>query len=134
MKEARRHLFDAIERLQQDILGNKIKDEPMDTFTLKQLGSIISKQHKQLKKDYEKSLDLKYSIQWKIISPYRALEMAKNIFANGDFKKLREQIRLYKKKDQVFNDNFADFNRRQTAFYSSDRSDIAPFFLPLYFP
>ena len=124
LKEASSHLNDAIERLQQDILGNKIKDEPMDTFTLKQLGSIISKQHKQLKKEYEKSLDLKYSLQCKIISPYRALEIAKNIFANGDFKKLREQTRIYKKKEQIFNSNFGDFNRRQSAFFSSDRSDI----------
>ncbi|MBR1395955.1 MAG: MobA/MobL family protein, partial [Selenomonadaceae bacterium] len=124
LKEASSHLNDAIERLQQDILGNKLKEEPMDTFTLKQLGSIISKQHKQLKKEYEKSLDLNFALQSKIISPYRALEMAKNIFVNGDFKKLREQTHLYKKKEQLFNSNFADFNRRQAAFYSSDRSDI----------
>ena len=124
LKEASRHLYDAIERLQQEILENKLQEEPMDTFTLKQLGSIISKQHEQLKKDYEKSLDLKYSLQWKIISPYRALEMAKNIFSNGDFKKLREQTRIYKKKEQLFNSNFDDFNRRQAAFYSSNRNDI----------
>ena len=96
----------------------------MDTFTLKQLGSIISKHHKLLKKEYEKSLDLKFSLQRKIISPYRALEMAKNIFVNGDFKKLREQTRIYEKKEQTFATDFDSFNKRQSAFFVSDRSDI----------
>ena len=124
LREASSHLNEAVDRLKQDILEIRLQETPMDTFTIKQLGSIISRQHKQLKKEYEKTLDLKFSLQRKIISPYRALEMAKNIFVKGDFKKLREQTRIYKKKELLFNSNFHDFNRRQAAFYSSDRSDI----------
>ena len=45
------------------------------------------------------STDLDKAVE--IISPQRAIAMAKNIFVHGDFKRLREIMHRYKKDEQL---------------------------------
>ena len=66
-------------------------------------GGCIFHAHHQyfgLKKKYEYTLAQKFKIQREIISPERAVFMAKNIFVHGAYKRLREEMRRYKKAEQ----------------------------------
>ena len=89
---------------------------------MKQLLSIIRKQYHGKKKEFDKTLAIQHKLRLKVISTNRAMEMAKNIFAKGDFKKLREKERLYNKQLQQFNVKLEQFNNRQTALVA----DIQP--------
>ena len=116
LKEASRHLDDAVDRLRQTIIDNKMKKEaqaPQKVFKLKQLLAIIRKQYYSKKKEFDKTLAIQHKLRLKVISTNRAMEMAKNIFAKGDFKKLREKERLYNKQLQQFNVKLEQFNNRQ---------------------
>lgn len=69
-----------------------------------------------MKKEYEKQLDLKYSYNHKIISPLRAVSMAKNIFVKNDLKNLRASLRQLKKDNEKFNRNLAEYHQREENF------------------
>ena len=71
-------------------------------------------------KEYEKTLDLKFELQKRIITPQRALAMAQNIFVHGDFKRLREQVRRHKKDEQRLVQNLIAYNQREKIFQSRD--------------
>ena len=51
-----------------------------------------------------------------MISPLRAVAMAKNIFVKGDLKKLRAALRQYKKDNARFAKNLDSFNKRNLIF------------------
>ena len=73
-----------------------------------------------LKKEHEKTLDLKLDLQQKVISPQRALAMAKNIFVRGDFKRLREAVRRHKKDSLRLAQNLVSFSQQEKIFRSTD--------------
>ena len=75
-------------------------EETQTSFKTREVYDLIHRQYHGLKKDYENNFALKLRLQHQIISPQRALAMAKNIFMHGDFKRLRESIRQYKKDEQ----------------------------------
>ena len=101
LKEASRHLDDAVDRLRQAIIDNAVTEEPKNIFKAKEIYNIIRRQFFGLKKEYEKNLALKQNLQKRVISSDRALDMAKNIFVHGNFKKLREAVRQYKKDEKI---------------------------------
>ena len=72
-----------------------------------------------MKKEYEKQLDLKYNYKKKIISPLRAVAMAKNIFVKGNLKKFRLSLRQYKKDSEKFVKNLESFNQREKIFQNT---------------
>jgi hypothetical protein len=82
--------------------------------------NILRGQYFVLKKDYEKQVSLKYSLNHKIISPLRAIAMAKNIFVHGDLKKLRTLLQQFKKDKEKFNKNLESYYQREKIFKSKN--------------
>lgn len=72
-----------------------------------------------MKKEYEKQLDLKYTYRKKIISPLRAVSMAKNIFVKGDLKKLRASFHQLQKDNEKLTKNIEEYNKREEKFKST---------------
>ena len=58
----------------------------------------------------------KFHLQRQIISPDRALAIAKNIFVHGDFKRLREKIRRYKKDEQRLAPELLAYSKEEKEF------------------
>ena len=130
LKVASQHLDDVVLRLRQEIIFNVVAEEPKDIFKTKEIYNIVRRQFFGLKKEYEKSLALKNKLKKRVISLDRAIAIAQNIFTNGDLKKLRERIRLYKKEEQFLTNDFALLSQRDNLFKSKDWSaDERPAFL-----
>ena len=75
-------------------------EAPQSSFKTREVYDLIRRQYFGLKKEYENTLALKFKIQREVMSPERAIFMAKNIFVRGEYKRLREDIRRYKKEEQ----------------------------------
>ena len=115
------NLEHAIDSLKNDIVAQTVADDPpKNIFKPREVYDLIRRQFFGLKKEYERTLDRKSDLQRQIISPQRALAMAKNIFVHGDFKRLREDIRRYKKDEQQLAQKLLAFNQRENIFFSRD--------------
>ena len=99
LKKASDELDKAVSELSNALFAQTM-EEPHTSFKTREVYDLIRRQYHGLKKEYENNFALKLKLRRKIISPERALAMAKNIFARGDFKRLRESIRCYKKDEQ----------------------------------
>ena len=84
------------------------------------LGDLIRRHFFCLKKEHEKTLDLKLDLQQKVISPQRALAIAQNIFVRGELKRLREVIRRRKKDSLRLAQNLAAFSQQEKNFKQTD--------------
>lgn len=92
-------------------------------FQTREVYNILRHQYFTLKKEYEKNLDFKYTYKQKIISPLRAVAMAKNIFVTGDLKKFRLALRQYKKNTEKFSRRMYSFNQREKIFQNTKWTD-----------
>ena len=92
----------------------------LSRFKTREVYDLIRQQFFALKKEHEKTLDLKPELQQKVISPQRALAMAKNIFVRGEFKRLREAIHHCKKDSQRLAQNLVSFSRQERNFKQTD--------------
>ena len=122
LRDTSRHLDEAVERLRQAIIDNAVTEEPKNIFKTKEVYNIIRRQFFGLKKELEKNLAAKHNLQKRVISPDRALAMAKNIFVHGGFKKLREAVRQLKKDEQALAINLINFKSREKSFQNTDWS------------
>ena len=122
LKEVSRHLNDAVDRLRQEIINTAVAEEPKNIFKTKEVYNIVRRQFFGLKKELEKNLALKHNLQKRVISPDRALAMAKNIFVHGGFKKLREAVRQLKKDEQALTVSLINFKSREKSFQNKDWS------------
>ena len=98
LKKSSEQLLDLVKYLQRKMNHPELETEIKNIFTLKEVKEILRQQYHDLKNEHEKLIDRGYELQWKVITPMRAMKMAENIFVNGGYKKLREQKRQYKKK------------------------------------
>ena len=114
------NLEHAIDALKNEIVAQTAADEPKNIFKTREVYDLIRHQFFGLKKEYERTLDKKADLQSRIISPQRALAMAKNIFVHGGFKKLRFDVRCYKKDEQRLAQNLIAYNQREKIFLSCD--------------
>ena len=73
--------------------------EPQTSFKTREVYDLIRQQYRALKEGHEDLFVEKFHLQRQIISPQRAVFMAKNIFVGGKYKRLREAIRRYKKEE-----------------------------------
>ena len=89
-------------------------------FQTQEVYNILRHQYFSLKKEYEKYLDLRYSYRQKIISPLRAVAMAKNIFVKGDLKKFRLSLRQYKKDAENFYRRIDSFHQHEKIFQNTE--------------
>ena len=64
-------------------------------------------------------------MQKRIITPQRAIAMAKNIFVGGDLKRLRATIRQCKKDEQRLAQNIVAVTQREKIFQSRDWSAVS---------
>ena len=99
LKRATIDLDKAVDDLRNALFVKTI-EEPQTSFKTREVYDLIRRQYRTLKKEHEDLFVDKFHLQRQIISPERALAMAKNIFVRGDYKKLREEIRRYKKDEQ----------------------------------
>ncbi len=116
------NLARAVDALQNEIFAQTLTDDNKNIYRTREVYDIIRRQYFGLKKEYEKNLDLKFDLQKRIISPQRAIAMAKNIFVGGDLKRLRATIRQYKKDEQRLAQNIVAFTQSEKIFQSRDWS------------
>ena len=97
-------------------------EEPQTIFKTREVYDLIRQQYHSLKKEYENTFALKLTLKRQIISPQRAMAMAKNIFVHDDFKCLREDIRRYKKNEQTLAKKFQAYDCEEKKFQAQDWS------------
>ena len=107
----------AVDDLKDAIFYQSISDK--NYYKTREVYNILRHQYFSLKKEYEKQLDFKYSYKHKIISPLRAVSMAKNIFVNGDLKNFRLSLRQYKKDEEKFSRCINSFHQREKIFQNT---------------
>ena len=119
------NLAHAVDALQNEIFAQTLSDNNKNIYRTREVYDIIRRQYFGLKKEYEKNLDLKFDFQKHIISPQRAIAMAKNIFVGGDLKRLRATIRQYKKDEQHLAQKIFSFHQRENIFQNRDWSVVS---------
>ena len=119
LKKASDELDKAVADL-SNALFTQTMEEPQTSFKTREVYDLIRRQYHGLKKEYENTFALKLKLRHKIISPKRAMAMAKNIFVHGDFKRLRENIRRYKKAEQQLAKKFLAYNKEEKKFQRKD--------------
>ena len=112
----------AVDALQNEIFAQTIKDEQKNIYRTREVYDIIRRQYFGLKKEYERTLNQKFDLQKRIITPQRAIAMAKNIFVSGDLKRLRATIRQYKKDEHRLAQNIVAVTQSEKIFQSRDWS------------
>ena len=120
LKQASLNLDQAVDALRNEIFAQSQSDKHKNIFKTREVYELIRNQFFAIKKEYEQTLEQKFSLQRQIISPQRALAMAKNIFVHGDFKKLRDDLRRFKKDEQRLAKKLLAFNQRENIFLSRD--------------
>lgn len=130
LRQSCSNLDHAVDELRDAIVVKTVSNENKEIFKTKEVYDVIRCQYFALKKEYDKTLDLKFDIQQKIISSQRALSMAKNLFLHGALKTLREALRKYRKDEQCFAKNLSELNLREKNFLNRDwSSEERHFFL-----
>ena len=119
LKQASEELKQAVDNL-RNALVTKTLEEPQTSFKTREVYDLIRQQYHALKKESEELFFAKFHLQRQVISPERALAMAKNIFVHGDFKRLREKIRRYKKDEKRLALKFRDYDREEQKFQNQD--------------
>ena len=97
-------------------------EEPQTSFKTREVYNLIRRQYRALKKEKEDLFVAKFHLQRQIISPQRAIFMAKNIFVHGDFKRLREEMRRYKKDEQRLAPKLLAYAKEEKEFQKRDWS------------
>ncbi len=121
LKRASEELDKAVDALRNELFA-KTKEEPQTSFRTREVYDLIRRQYRALKKEHEDLFVEKFHIQRQIISPQRAIFMAKNIFVNGAYKRLREEVRRYKKEEQKLAPKLLDYAKEEKEFQKRDWS------------
>ena len=120
LKRESDNLARAVDALQNEIFAQTINDEQKNIYRTREVYDIIRRQYFGLKKEYERTLNQKFDLQKRIITPQRAIAMAKNVFVSGDLKRLRATIRQYKKDEQRLAQNIVAVTQSEKIFQSRD--------------
>ena len=97
-------------------------EEPQTSFRTREVYDLIRQQYRALKKEKEDLFVAKFRLQRQTISPQRAMFMAKNIFVRGEYKRLREEIRRYKKAEQKLIPKLLAYAKEEKEFQTRDWS------------
>lgn len=119
LRQSTLELDKAVDEL-RNVLFTKTQEEPQTTFKTREVYNLIRKQYAALKEERQGLFIPKLRVKRKIISPQRATAMAKNIFVHGDFRRLRESIRRYKKDEQRFNQKSLAYSKEEKEFQTRD--------------
>ena len=121
LKRASEELEKAVNDLRNELFA-QTKEESQTSFKTREVYDLIRRQYRTLKKEHENLFVEKFHLQRQIISPERAIFMAKNIFVHGDYKKLREEIRRYKKEEQRLAPKLLAYAKEEKEFQKRDWS------------
>ena len=121
LKRASEELDKAVDDLRNALFAKTIQ-EPQTSFKTREVYDLIRRQYRDLKKEHEDLFVEKFQLQRQIISPERAIFMAKNIFVHGDYKRLRENIRRYKKEEQRLAPKLLAYDKEEKEFQKRDWS------------
>ena len=119
LKRASEELEKAVNDL-RNALFEQTMEEPQTSFKTREVYELIRRQHRALKKEHEDLFVEKFHLQRQIISPERAIFMAKNIFVRGNFKRLREEVRRYKKAEQKLAPKLLAYAKEEKMFKERD--------------
>ena len=114
---------DELDKVVDDLsnaLSTQTMEEPQTSFKTREVYDFIRRQYSKLKEEREELFGQKFWLKRKIISPERAIAIAiaKNIFVHGEFKRLREQIRRYKKDEQRLAQKLFAYRKEEKEFNS----------------
>ena len=121
LRQANHELEQAVDEL-KNALFTKTLEEPQTTFKTREVYNLIRHQYSALKEERQDLFVQKVHLQRQIISPQRALAMAKNIFVHGDYKRLRKEIRRYKKAEQRLTQKSLAYSKEEKEFQTRDWS------------
>ena len=121
LKQASEELDKAVDDLRNALFA-KTMEETQTSFKTREVYDLIRRQYRALKKEHEDLFVEKFHLQREVISPQRAIFMAKNIFVHGDFKRLREKIRRYKKEEQKLAPKLLAYAKEEKEFQKRDWS------------
>ncbi len=121
LKRASEELDKAVDDLRNALFA-KTLEESQTSFKTREVYDLIHQQYRALKKEHEDLFVEKFHIQRQIISPERAIFMAKNIFVRGEYKRLREKIRRYKKEEQKLAPKLLAYAKEEKEFQKRDWS------------
>ena len=121
LKRASDELEKAVDSLRNELFTQTIQ-EPQTSFRTREVYDLIRQHYRALKKEKEDLFVDKFQLQRQIISPQRAIFMAKNIFVHGDFKRLREEFRRYKKNEQRLAPKLLAYAKDEKQFQTRDWS------------
>ena len=119
LKRASEELDKAVDDLRNALFA-KTLEEPQTSFRTREVYDLIRQQYRALKKEKEELFVAKFHLQRQIISPQRAIFMAKNIFVRGDYKRLRKEIRRYKKEEQRLAPKLLAYAKEEKEFQTRD--------------
>ena len=118
LKETSENLNRAVEQIQNELVAQS--GETKDIYKTREVYDIIRRQFFELKKEYEKTLDTKITLQRKIISPQRAISIAQNIFTQRKLKTLRFSLRHLKRDSLKLNQKINEYRQREFVFLNKD--------------
>ena len=121
LKRASAELDKAVDDLRNALFAQTM-EEPQSNFKTREVYDLIRQQHRALKKEKEELFFAKFHLQRQIISPKRAIFMAKNIFVHGEYKRLREEIRRHKKNEQRLAPKLLAYAKEEKEFQTRDWS------------
>ena len=121
LKRANIDLDKAVDDLRNALFAKKM-EEPQTSFKTREVYDLIRQQYCALKKEHENFFADKFHLQRQIISPERAIFMAKNIFVRGECKRLREEIQRYKKNEQRLAPKLLAYTEEEKQFQTRDWS------------
>ena len=121
LRRASTELDKAVNELRNELFAQTI-EEPQTSFKTREVYNLIRRQYLAPKKEYEDTFADKFAVRRQVISPGRAISMAKNIFVHSDFKRLREAIRRYKKDEQRLAQKFRAYSQEEKKFKAQDWS------------
>lgn len=101
-------------------------------FSLTEVEKNLRQQYLSLKSDYERAVDERNALRLKVISPARALAMARNIFVHGAFKTLRAEKQKHAKVTKIFERQFSEFQQRLSNFENTNWTNSSEKFQEQY--
>ena len=104
-----------------------------EVFSISDLKENLRLQYRSLKVQQEKSENKLADLRAKIISPSRALLIAKNKFLKGDLKKLNAEKRKYEKAEKKLDSDFKFYEEEKFIFDNTNWKNSAEKFQQFYY-
>lgn len=103
------NLASATETLRQVLFEETIQGNKKQIYTTKELYEIARKRYFGLKKELQRLRQRLEKEEKKVISPERAVYMAKDVLTKGGLRRLREQMRDYNKRLKRYETKLSEF-------------------------